>query len=142
MPESAPLVFIVDDDISVRESLQLLITGAGWQPETFASARAFLSRPRPTVPCCLVLDLTLPGLSALDLQLRLGERTDMPIIFISGHGNIPMTVQAMKAGAVEFLTKRLRHDVGFEAIAQRSSEVARHCASTSTCDGYEPAMIP
>ena len=105
MPDVTSIVFVVDDDVSVRESLELLIRAAGWQPETFASALEFLSRPRPTVPCCLVLDVTLPGLSGLELQQQLAERTDMPIIFITGHGDVPMTVQAMKAGAVEFLTK-------------------------------------
>jgi RNA polymerase sigma factor (sigma-70 family) len=116
VPELAPLVFVVDDDISVRQSLELLITSAGWLPETFASAQEFLARPRPTVPCCLVLDVTLPGLSGLDLQQQLGERTDMPIIFITGHGDVPMTVRAMKAGAIEFLTKPLRHEVVVDAI--------------------------
>jgi len=110
------IVFVVDDDISVRESLELFIKAAGWQPETFASALAFLSRPRPTVPCCLVLDVTLPGLSGLELQKQLAERTDMPIIFITGHGDVPMTVQAMKAGAVEFLTKPFTNDVLLDAI--------------------------
>ncbi|PYP19358.1 MAG: DNA-binding response regulator [Gemmatimonadetes bacterium] len=103
---AAPIVFIVDDDISVRESLAPLIRHEGWQPETFASAQEFLDRPRAPVPSCLVLDVSLPGLTGLDLQKRVaGERTDMPIIFITGHGDVPMTVQAMKAGAVEFLTK-------------------------------------
>src|SRR6476661_5690150 len=105
MPEAFPIVFVVDDDISVRESLEQLIRTAGWQAETFASAREFLSRPPPAAPCCLVLDVTLPGLSGLELQQQLAERTAMPIIFITGHGDVPMTVQAMKAGAVEFLTK-------------------------------------
>src|SRR5882672_10356137 len=105
MSDVTSIVFVVDDDVSVRESLELLIRAAGWQPETFASAQEFLSRPRPTLPCCLVLDVTLPGLSGLELQQRLAERTDMPIIFITGHGDVPMTVQAMKAGAAEFLTK-------------------------------------
>jgi FixJ family two-component response regulator len=105
MSDVTSIVFVVDDDVSVRESLELLIRAAGWQPETFASALDFLSRPRPAVPCCLVLDVTLPGLSGLELQQQLAERTDMPIIFITGHGDVPMTVQAMKAGAVEFLTK-------------------------------------
>src|SRR6202035_3705757 len=86
MSDVASIVFVVDDDVSVRESLELLIKAAGWQPETFASAPAFLARPRPTVPCCLVLDVTLPGLSGLELQQRLVERTDMPIIFITGYG--------------------------------------------------------
>jgi FixJ family two-component response regulator len=116
MPDVTSIVFVVDDDVSVRESLELLIRTAGWRPETFASALDFLSRPRPTVPCCLVLDVTLPGLSGLELQQQLVERTDMPIIFITGHGDVPMTVQAMKAGAVEFLTKPLTNDVLLDAI--------------------------
>jgi FixJ family two-component response regulator len=116
MPDVTSIVFVVDDDVSVRESLELLIRTAGWQPETFGSAREFLSRLRPTVPCCLVLDVTLPGLSGLDLQPQLAERTDMPIIFITGHGDVPMTVQAMKAGAVEFLTKPFKDDVLLDAI--------------------------
>ena len=116
MPDVTAIVFVVDDDISVRESLELLITHAGWQPETFASARDFLSRPRAAVPCCLVLDVTLPGLSGLELQKQLAERTDMPIIFITGHGDVPMSVQAMKAGAVEFLTKPFKDDVLLDAI--------------------------
>ena len=110
------IVFVVDDDVSVRESLELLIRTAGWQPETFASAQEFLARRRPMLPCCLVLDVTLPGLSGLDLQPQLAERTDMPIIFITGHGDVPMTVQAMKAGAVEFLTKPFKDDVLLDAI--------------------------
>jgi FixJ family two-component response regulator len=116
MPDFTSIVFVVDDDVSVRESLELLIRTAGWQPETFASAQEFLSRRRPTVPCCLVLDVTLPGLSGLELQPQLAERTDMPIIFITGHGDVPMTVQAMKAGAVEFLTKPFKDDVLLDAI--------------------------
>jgi FixJ family two-component response regulator len=95
MPGSRPLVFVVDDDVSVRESLELLIRYEGWEPEIFASANEFLSRPRPLVPSCLILDLSLPGLSGLDLQKRIAsERADMPIIFITGHGDIPSTVQA------------------------------------------------
>ena len=116
MSDVTSIVFVVDDDVSVRESLELLIRAAGWQPETFASAQTFLSRPRPAVPCCLVLDVTLPGLSGLELQQRLVERTDMPIIFITGHGDVPMSVQAMKAGAVEFLTKPFTNDVLLDAI--------------------------
>jgi FixJ family two-component response regulator len=102
---STPVVFVVDDDISVRESLESLIRFEGWQPETFASAGEFLDRPRLRVPSCLVLDVSLPDLNGLDLQKRVVDRSDMPIIFITGHGDIPMTVRAMKAGAVEFLTK-------------------------------------
>ena len=116
MPDQPPIVFIVDDDISVRESLELLIKSAGWQPETFVSAQDFLSRPHPPVPCCLVLDVTLPGLSGLELQKQLAERTDMPIVFITGHGDVPMSVQAMKAGAVEFLTKPFKDAVLLDAI--------------------------
>jgi FixJ family two-component response regulator len=101
-----PIVFVVDDDVSVRESLELLISSAGWRPETFASAREFLSRPRALTPSCLVLDVGLPDLSGLDLQkLIAADRVDMPIIFITGYGDVPTSVQAMKAGAVEFLTK-------------------------------------
>jgi len=106
MSDSTPIVFVVDDDVSVRESLELLIRCEGWQPEIFASAQEFLSRPRALGPSCLILDVSLPGLNGLDLQKRIAsDRIDMPIIFITGHGDIPMSVQAMKAGAVEFLTK-------------------------------------
>jgi len=116
MPDIMSIVFVVDDDVSVRESLELLIRNEGWRPELFASAQAFLSRPRPTVPCCLLLDVSLPGLGGLALQQQLADRNDMPIIFITGHGDVPMSVQAMKAGAVEFLTKPLRNDVLVQAI--------------------------
>jgi len=110
-------VFVVDDDVSVRESLELLVRCEGWQPETFASAQEFLDHPRVLVPNCLVLDVSLPGLNGLDLQqLVARDRTDMPIIFITGHGDVPMTVQAMKAGAVEFLTKPFHDDVLLTAI--------------------------
>ena len=111
------VVFVVDDDISVRESLESLIRFAGWQPQTFASAQEFLSRPRVFLPSCLVLDVTLPDLNGLDLQKRIAtERNDMPIIFITGHGDVPMTVRAMKAGAVEFLTKPYADEVLLSAI--------------------------
>jgi FixJ family two-component response regulator len=109
-------VFVVDDDISVRESLEWLLRSAGWQTETFASAQEFLARPRIDVPSCLVLDVTLPDLNGLDLQKRVIDRTDMPIIFITGHGDVPTTVEAMKAGAVEFLTKPFSDDVLLDAI--------------------------
>src|SRR3982074_2896985 len=106
MSHATPIVFVVDDDVSVRESLEALIRCAGWQPETFASAQEFLSRPRVLAPSCLVLDVTLPDLNGLDLQKRVAvDRMEMPIIFITGYGDVPMTVQAMKAGAVEFLMK-------------------------------------
>jgi FixJ family two-component response regulator len=106
MPEPKAIVFVVDDDASVREGLESLIRSAGLKVETFATAREFLTRKRADVPGCLVLDLQLPGLSGLDLQKQMAEfNIDMPIIFITGHGDVPMTVRAMKAGAVEFLTK-------------------------------------
>jgi len=117
MLQLTPIVFVVDDDVSVRESLELLLRCEGWQPETFASAQAFLDHPRVIIPNCLVLDVSLPGLNGLDLQrIVSGERTDMPIIFITGHGDVPMTVKAMKAGAVEFLTKPFNDDVLLTAI--------------------------
>ena len=110
-PTHTPIVFVVDDDVSVRKSLELLIDSAGWQSETFASAEEFLSCPRAPAPSCLVLDLTLPDINGLELQKRVAvDRADMPIIFISGHGDVPTTVQAMKAGAIEFLTKPLGGD--------------------------------
>ncbi len=116
MRDVTPIVYVVDDDVSVRESLELLIKNAGWQPELFASAQDFLSRRHVAVPSCLVLDVTLPGLNGLELQQHLADRTDMPIIFITGYGDVPMTVRAMKAGAVEFLTKPFRDDVLLDAI--------------------------
>ena len=112
-------MFVVVVDVSVRESLELLIQSAGWQPETFASAEDFLSRPRLLAPSCLVLDVGLPDLNGLDLQQRIGaDRLDLPIIFITGHGDVPMTVKAMKAGAVEFLTKPFGDAVLLNAIGQ------------------------
>ncbi|MEP7308566.1 MAG: response regulator [Acidobacteriota bacterium] len=119
MLHATPVVFVVDDDVSVRRSLELLIDSAGWRSETFPSAQEFLHRPRVVGPSCLVLDVGLPDLDGLELQKRVApDRTDMPIIFISGYGNVPMTVQAMKAGAVEFLTKPLAGDVLVGAIRQ------------------------
>ena len=119
MPPVKPIVFVVDDDISVRESLELLIGTAGWHPELFASAQAFLDHPPVSVPNCLVLDISLPGLNGLELQKRVTtERSEMPIIFITGHGDVPKTVQAMKAGAMEFLTKPFADDVLLGAIRQ------------------------
>jgi FixJ family two-component response regulator len=119
MWHATPIVFVIDDDISVRESLELLIRNAGWQVETFKSAQDFLSRPRIVVPSCLVLDVALPGLSGLDLQKHVAvDRTDLPIIFITGYGDVPTTVQAMKAGAVEFLTKPFDDGSLLSAIRQ------------------------
>jgi len=119
MTTAKPIVFVVDDDVWVRESLETLIHDEGWQPETFASAQEFLDRPRTFTPSCLILDISLPGLNGLELQKRVAvERSDMPIIFITGHGDIPMTVGAMKAGAVEFLTKPFNDEVLLTAIRE------------------------
>jgi FixJ family two-component response regulator len=117
MPPAKSIVFVVDDDISIRESLELLILEAGWHPELFASAQAFIDYPIVSVPHCLVLDISLPGLNGLELQKRvLTVRPELPIIFITGHGDVPKTVQAMKAGAVEFLTKPFPDAVLLDAI--------------------------
>jgi RNA polymerase sigma factor (sigma-70 family) len=115
-PPDEPVVFVVDDDISVREALEMLIQSAGWQAQTFDSAQQFLAHPRASVPSCLVLDLSLPDLDGLDLQKRLADRTETPIIFITGYGDVPTSVRAMKAGAVDFLTKPFRDDVLLAAI--------------------------
>ena len=127
-----PIVFVVDDDITVRESLKALIEASGWQAETFASAKEFLARPRPQMPSCLVLDVFLPDFSGLDLQKRVaGDRPDMPVIFITGCGDVSMSVQAMKAGAIEFLTKPFRNDVLMDAVRQaleRSRRALEHDA--------------
>lgn len=127
MHHDTPVVFVVDDDISVRESLELLIRFAGWQPRLFESAQDFLNAPRPLVPSCLVLDINLPDLNGLDLQTTIaGDRRNIPIIFITGYGDIPLTVRALKAGAVEFLTKPFNDDVLLKAMADalESSEAA------------------
>jgi FixJ family two-component response regulator len=117
MAQVTPIVFVVDDDVSVREALEGLIRFEGWRVETFASAAEFLSRPRFAGPGCLVLDVTLPDLNGLDLQSRvIAERSDLPIIFITGYGDVPMTVKAMKAGALEFLTKPIDDEALLTAI--------------------------
>ncbi len=117
MAYAKPIVFVVDDDVSVRESLELLIDNEGWRAELYMSARDFLQRERPDVPHCLILDISMPGVNGLELQRQLaGERPEMPIIFITGHGDIPSTVQAMKAGAIEFLTKPFSEEVLLNAI--------------------------
>jgi FixJ family two-component response regulator len=135
-------VFVVDDDISVRESLESLIKFEGWHPETFASAEEFLARPRVPSPSCLVLDISLPVLNGLELQnLIATDRIDMPIIFITGHGDVPMTVQAMKAGAIEFLTKPFDDEVLLTAIRQaikRSASALNDQAELEVlCSSYE-----
>jgi FixJ family two-component response regulator len=117
--QGTPIVFVVDDDISVRESLEVMIGCEGWQPETFASAQEFLARPRAAVPSCLILDASLPGLNGLDLQKFVAvERADMPVIFITGTIDVRMAVQAMKAGAIEFLTKPFGDAALLSAIRQ------------------------
>ena len=119
MSDPGPVVFVVDDDLSIRDALTSLLRSVGLRVETFGSAREFLTRQPPDAPGCLVLDVRLPGLSGLDLQRELAAaQITMPIIFITGHGDIPMTVQAMKAGAVEFLTKPFRDQELLDAIAQ------------------------
>jgi FixJ family two-component response regulator len=146
MAVSTSIVFVVDDDISIRESLELLIRTEGWQPETFASAQEFLNHPRVPVPSCLILDISLPGLNGLELQNRIAmERTDMPIIFITGHGDVPKTVQAMKAGAVEFLTKPFGDDVLLNAVRQaleRSRVVLSYEAEMQTLRDRHAALTP
>ena len=118
MPNAAGTVFVVDDDVSVRESLELLIRAVGWHAVTFDSAAAFLAHPRTSAASCLILDVALPGINGLDLQGQLREWTDMPIVFITGHGDVPTTVRAMKAGAAEFLTKPFHEDVLVGTIRQ------------------------
>jgi FixJ family two-component response regulator len=130
IPSTSPVIFVVDDDLSVRESLELLIRSEGWQAETFQSAREFLTRPRPLVPSCLILDLALPDLNGLELQKIIArERAEMPIIFVSGCGDIPVTVRAMKAGAVDFLVKPFANAELLRAIREgldRSRVVLDH----------------
>ena len=144
--QQKPIVFVVDDDISVRESLEMLIKFAGWQPETFASAADFLARPRTTIPNCLVLDVSLPDLNGLELQkLIVAERIDMPIIFITGHGDVPMTVQAMKGGAAEFLTKPFDDEVLLSAIKnaiKRSAAVLEDQAEISALRSSYESLTP
>jgi FixJ family two-component response regulator len=145
MPDAPSIVFVVDDDVSVRESLELLISTAGWRVETFATAQDFLSRSPSTVPCCLVLDVTLPGLSGLELQKQLADRADMPIIFITGHGDVPMSVKAMKAGAVEFLTKPIKDDLLLEAIGgaiERSRVALRTDSEMRVLQGGYASLTP
>ncbi|HUN85262.1 MAG TPA: response regulator [Terracidiphilus sp.] len=119
MLPASSVVFIVDDDVSVRESLESMVRQAGWNPKTYSTAQEFLDRQKESVPSCLVLDVSLPGLSGLDLQKQIvDERSAMPIIFITGYGDVPMTVRAMKAGAMEFLTKPFSDEVLLSAIEQ------------------------
>ncbi|MDN5780439.1 MAG: response regulator transcription factor [Luteimonas sp.] len=146
MSEPTPIVFVVDDDISVRESLELLIGFAGWHTQMFGSAREFLAHPRPVVPSCLVLDVNLPDLNGLDLQKRIaGDRSDMPIIFITGYGDVPSTVRAMKAGAVEFLTKPFDDEVLLGAIGsaiERSRAALGHEEELRTLRDAYASLTP
>jgi FixJ family two-component response regulator len=141
-----PIVFVIDDDVSVRESLELLIRQAGWQPEVFASAQEFIARPRPSTPSCLILDVTLPDLNGLDLQKRIAvDQASMPIIFITGYGDVPMTVQAMKAGAFEFLTKPFADDVVLNAIEQaieRSKSALDHAVALQSLRECYDSLTP
>jgi len=146
MAEPKAIVFVVDDDVSVREGLASLIRSAGLRVESFASARQFLARPPEDGPSCLVLDVRLPGLSGLDLQKRMAEiNIETPIVFITGHGDVPTSVRAMKAGAVEFLTKPFRDRDLLEAIQQaiRRDRIAREQRAqvTELYDRYE-ALTP
>jgi FixJ family two-component response regulator len=145
-PQAQSIVFVVDDDVSVRESLEALIEFAGWQTETFAAAADFLARPRTTTPSCLVLDVSLPDLNGLELQkLIASERRDMPIIFITGHGDVPMSVQAMKGGAVEFLTKPFDDELLLSAIRHaltRSASVIDEQAEISSLRGTYESLTP
>jgi len=140
--ESDTVIAIVDDDPSVREGLQALIQSAGWRAENFASAQEFLNRPGAEAPSCLVLDLQLPGLSGLDLQKRMAEvGVEIPIVFLTGHGNIPASVKAMKAGAVEFLTKPFDEQELLqavqEAIERNRFTRQRHAEVRELRDRYE-----
>jgi FixJ family two-component response regulator len=140
-----PVIFVVDDDVSVRESLELLILCAGWRPETFKSAEEFLERSRVDAPSCLVLDVTLPNLNGLDLQKRIIDRTDMPVIFITGYGDVPTTVQAMKAGAAEFLTKPFGDGVLLNAIShaiQRSRTALAREAELRALQDRHASLTP
>jgi FixJ family two-component response regulator len=115
---TAPTVFVVDDDESVRESLELLVRNAGWRPVVCASGAEFLARPRVLEPSCLILDVALPDLDGFDLQKLIADRNDLPIIFLTAYSDVPMTVRAMKAGAVEFLTKPFDDQVLLDAVRQ------------------------
>ena len=146
MPGPDAIVLVVDDDVSVREALGSLIRSAGLRVETFASAQEFLARPRVDAPSCLVLDVQLPGLSGLDLQKRMAEvNLEIPIVFITGHGDIPMSVRAMKAGAVEFLTKPLADRDLLEAIQEaikRDRAARRQQADIRELQGRYQSLTP
>jgi FixJ family two-component response regulator len=146
MLHATPIVFVVDDDVSVRKSLELLIEAAGWRAETFASAQDFLRRPLVVAPSCLILDVSLPDLNGLELQKRVApDRIDMPIIFISGYGDVPISVRAMKAGAMEFLTKPLAGDVLVGAVhhaIERSRTTLDHEEAMRTLRDCHASLSP
>ena len=146
MPETQPIVFVVDDDASVREAVERLVRSAGLRVEAFASAEEFLTRPKADAPSCLVLDVQLPDLSGLDLQRRMADASnDIPIVFITGHGDIPTTVRAMKAGAVEFLTKPLVEGDLLESIRHaiaRDRADRRHHADTADLRARFASLTP
>lgn len=146
VPDTTPVVFVVDDDVSVREALQLPIQASGWRAETFGSARAFLARPRAAVPSCLVLDVALPDLSGLELQQRVAlDRSEMPVIFLTGQRDVPVTVRAMKAGALEFFTKPFRDELLLAAIRQaleRSRRALEHAAKLKALRETYESLTP
>lgn len=146
MPEPKPIVFVVDDDLSVREGLGSLMRSAGLRVETFPSAQEFLARLRAEVPSCLVLDVRLPGLSGLDLQKRMAEvNIEIPIVFITGHGDVPTSVRAMKAGAVEFLTKPFADRDLLDAIQQaikRDRAARRQHAEIAELEARYESLTP
>lgn len=145
MTDSSPIVYVVDDDVSVRESLELLIRHAGWRPVLLASAQEFLAHAPAQVPSCLVLDVSLPGISGLELQEQLTGQTTMPIIFITGYGDVPMTVRAMKAGAVEFLTKPFNDEELLTAIRgalEHSRAALHHDAALRTLRDDYASLTP
>ena len=144
--EATPVVFVVHDDVSVCESLELLAQVSGWQCETFASARAFLARRRSTVPSCLILDVALPDVNGLDLQKRIAvERPELPVIFITEYGDVHTSVEAMKAGAIEFLTRPFGDDELLSAIRhalERSRRALEHAAKTQALRQNYAALTP
>lgn len=146
MKPADPIVFVVDDDRSIREALGSLIRSVGWRVEVFSSAQEFLRHKRPETPACLVLDVRLPGLSGLDLQHELATRKiNLPIVFITGHGDIPMSVRAMKAGAVEFLPKPFRDQDLLDAIQQaveNSRRSIRQHAELSNLESCYDRLTP
>lgn len=146
VPQALPVVFVVDDDVSVRESLELLIRSAGWQPQVFGSAQPFLAHPRVCGPSCLLLDVSLPDLHGLDLQRQIvADRADMPIIFITGYPDVPVTVRAMKAGAIEFFTKPFNGEAMLDAIRdgiERSREAINTQSELRMLEARYAALTP